>query len=521
MLQLLYFLTILACSNSAVGLQPNIVFIIADDLGYHDVGYHGANIFTPNIDELAVNGVILENYYVQPICTPSRSQLMTGRYQIHTGLQHSVIFAPQRNCLPLDEITLPQKLKEVGYGTHLVGKWHLGMYRKECLPTYRGFDSHYGYLAGAEDYYSKLVTAKVNGERFAGLDFRDDLTPVFSANGTYSTYLYEKRATEIIYRHDQRKPLFLYMAFQSVHFPLEAPQHYIDMYSHVKDKNRRIYSAMLTAMDDAVGAIVDALKDTKMFENTLVIFTTDNGGQTLFGGNNWPLRGRKASLWEGGVRGVGFVHGAGVKDTKRTSMELMHVSDWFPTLLHVAGANATVTKPLDGLNVWEAITHKTAKSPRTEILHNIDPSFTRPYSPTPPMRPYINKHGVDTLHGHTALRMNKWKLYTGDPGYENWDPVPSLYLNSTVDTTCLVSDGYHPDCITGPEALKEVPSVRLFDILADPEERHDVADYFPHIVDTMLGKIAAYNKTAVPYRFPKFDPRSNPALQGGVWGPWV
>ncbi|CAK8694460.1 unnamed protein product [Clavelina lepadiformis] len=381
-----------------------------------------------------------------------------------------------------------------------------------------------GYYCGNEDYNTKLVTGALAGwnntGKFKGYDFHADVYPDFSANGTYSTYLYEKRATDIIYFHDQRKPLFMYMAFQSVHFPLQAPQKYIDMYKDIKDNNRRVYSAMVTAMDDVVGAIVNALKLTKLYENTIIVFTTDNGGQTLYGGNNWPLRGRKASLWEGGVRGVGFVHGAGVKDTKRTSMELMHVSDWFPTLLHVAGANATGTKPLDGLNVWEAIADKSVMSPRTEILHNIDPMFTRPYSPTPPMRPYINKHGVDTLHGHTALRMNKWKLYTGDPGYENWDPVPSLYLNSTVDTTCLVSDGYHPDCVTGPEALKEVPSVRLFDILADPEERHDVADYFPHIVDTMLGKIAAYNKTAVPVVFPKGDDRCDPALHGGVWGPW-
>nr|CAB3223226.1 arylsulfatase B-like [Phallusia mammillata] len=292
------------------------------------------------------------------------------------------------------------------------------------------------------------------------------------------------------------------------------------MYPNIKDNKRKVYSAMVTAMDDVVGAVVDELQKQNMWNNTVTIFSTDNGGQTLNGGNNWPLRGRKASLWEGGVRGVGLVHGAGIVDKGRTSRELMHVSDWFPTLLHVANTTTSGTKPLDSHNVWDAISSKNGHSPRTELLHNIDPEFTRPFGPTPPMTPYPNKHGVDTLKGHTALRWLNWKLYTGDPGYSSIDPPPTLYRNQTVDTSCLVSDGYHPDCKEPLKAPEPLPSVRLFDITADPSENVDVAKYFPLIVDEMLGKIAAYNKTAVPIAWPGGDKNCDPALQDNVWGPW-
>jgi len=199
----IFALSICVLSN---GKQPNIVFILADDLGYNDIGYHNEKVLTPNLDELSKGGVKLENYYVQPICTPTRSQLLTGRYQIRTGLQHGVLWPVRPYCLPLEEVLLPQKLKEVGYKTHMIGKWHLGFYKKACVPTRRGFDSFYGYYAGAEDYYTKIhsVVCETTNERFSGFDFRLNESVHRAANKTYSSYLYRDEAVRLIEKHDTK-----------------------------------------------------------------------------------------------------------------------------------------------------------------------------------------------------------------------------------------------------------------------------------------------------------------------------
>ena len=233
---------------------PNIVVIVADDLGWNDVGYHGSEIKTPHIDSLAASGVKLQNYYLQPICTPSRSQLLSGRYQIHTGLQHSVIWPGVPNCLPTDIPTLADKLKETGYSTHAVGKWHVGFYKKECTPTYRGFDTFFGFLNGHENYFDHSMGG--------AYDFHDirygEETDTDVYKGQYSTHLFIRRAQEIAMKHvemNSEKPLFTYLAYQAVHGPLQAPQSYIEQYKHEDfvDDDRRIFAAMASAMDEGIG----------------------------------------------------------------------------------------------------------------------------------------------------------------------------------------------------------------------------------------------------------------------------
>ncbi|CAB4041908.1 arylsulfatase B-like isoform X1 [Paramuricea clavata] len=208
--------------------QPNILFIFADDYGFNDVGYHGSEIKTPVLDKLANEGVILEKYYVQPICTPTRSTMLTGRYQIHTSLQHGNIQPAQPLCVPLDETIIAEKLSQSGYKTHIVGKWHIGYYRKECTPTYRGFHSFFGYLNGGENYYTHVKRngfSEVNPYRlWRGYDLRRNEFVSTKEKGEYSTFMFAKEAQKIIMDHDASSPLFLYLAFQAVHSPLLVPE---------------------------------------------------------------------------------------------------------------------------------------------------------------------------------------------------------------------------------------------------------------------------------------------------------
>ena len=253
---------------------------------------------------LASNGIILNNYYVSPICSPSRGALLTGRHPIHTGLQHNVFLGSKAEGLPLKHKILPQYLKEMGYETHAVGKWHQGFFRKEYIPTQRGFDSHFGYWTGAEDYFDRTAE-----DDFWGIDFHENekQVDIEEYEGLYSTHIYTNKSIEIILnrRSNSSQPLFLYLAHQSVHVgnardPLQAPQEYIDRFGHIADIRRRKFVAMVSALDESVGEIMSALQRADILNNTIIIFTTDNGGAVgntngegmdYSFGSNWPLRG--------------------------------------------------------------------------------------------------------------------------------------------------------------------------------------------------------------------------------------
>ncbi|XP_019748446.1 arylsulfatase I [Hippocampus comes] len=482
---------------------PHLIFIMADDQGYGDVGYHGSDIRTPVLDQLAAEGVKLENYYVQPICSPSRSQLMTGRYQIHTGLQHSIIRPRQPLCLPPDVPTLPERLSEAGYATHMVGKWHLGFCRPGCSPIGRGFRSFLGTLTGSGDHFSYQ---SCDNAEACGFDLHDGDTPAWDMAGNYSTLLYVERVKQILRNHDSGTPLFLYLSLQAAHTPLQAPDHFLDMYSFQDNRIRRHYAAMLSCLDHGVGQVVDQLKASGLYENSVVIYSSDNGGQPLSGGSNWPLRGGKGTYWEGGVRAVGFVHSPLLKTKGVVSKALIHVSDWYPTLLSLAGT-PQCQRGLDGHDVWGAIS-EGLPSPRTEILFNIDPVSRKPGEPYDKALG-LNGFGIWDTAVRAAIRAGDWKLLTGNVGDGDWTPPQAF------------ADG--PERWQGLEKRRNQvgKSVWLFNVSSDPYERCDMAGSRPEIVKHLLTRLAEYNRTAVVPRNPPDDPMADPDLHGGVWGPWL
>ncbi|XP_055691522.1 arylsulfatase B-like isoform X2 [Lutzomyia longipalpis] len=358
--------------------RPHIIIMLGDDMGFNDVSYHAASeCLTPNIDAIGYQGMILNRYYASDMCTPSRAALLTGRYPVNTGMQNFVI----RNCepfgLPLDLKILPEYLKEVGYRTHLVGKWHLGFCRKAFTPTKRGFDTFFGYYTGAIDYFTHLSPEP--GTNVTGYDFRRNLDVTYEGEGVYSTYLFTNESLRIIRDHNPEEPLFLLTSYNSPHAaanfgtPLEAPQDEIDKIYYVKNNETKIYAAMVAAMDRGIGQIVAEFSHKKMLSNSIVIFYSDNGvpEEGLFAtvGSNYPFRGQKHSPWEGGLR-VPAVLWSPWTLKQKVSENLIQNTDWMPTFLALAGVKPT--QPIDGYNIWPTLT-ENVPSPRYEIINNINP----------------------------------------------------------------------------------------------------------------------------------------------------
>jgi arylsulfatase A-like enzyme len=358
--------SLLACSLSSASAsdRPNIVYFLADDLGWADVGWHGGEIKTPNLDKLANGGAKLEQFYVLPVCSPTRAALLTGRYPIRHGLQVSVVRPWAQYGLPLDERTLPQALKEAGYTTHISGKWHLGHFQPDYLPTRRGFDTQYGHYNGAINYLTH--------DRDGGHDWhRDDQE---CRDKGYATTLLGNEAVRVVEQAQPGKPFFLYVPFNAPHSPLQAPAEYLKRYAHLTDKKRQTYAAMIACLDDQVGRFVAALEKRELSNNTLILFSSDNGGLPgVGGGDNGKLRARKGMLYEGGTRVPAFANWPGHIKPGTVINEPLHIVDWFPTLLNLAGAPTAQKTKLDGLDIWSVIT-AGKNSPHEDILINAMPN---------------------------------------------------------------------------------------------------------------------------------------------------
>jgi arylsulfatase A-like enzyme len=349
---------------------------VADDLGWADVGFNGCkDIKTPNIDALAAGGAKFTQFYTQPMCTPTRACLMTGRYPWRYGLQTMVIPGTAAYGLDTSEWLMPQCLKEAGYNTAMIGKWHLGHADLKYWPKQRGFDYAYGATIGELDYYT-------HGD-MGVLDWFRDNKPVHEEG--YTTTLIGDDAVRYINAQDPSKPFYLYLAFNAPHTPYLAPKETIQKYSSIVDPTRRTYAAMVDCLDENVGKVVAALEKKGLRDNTLIIFHSDNGGthNAMFAGqmadvskikipcDNGPYRDGKGSLYEGGCRVAACANWPG--HVKAEAVEgIIHVVDVYPTLAKLAGASTAKCKPLDGLDVWSVIAENRASS-RIEVIYNIEP----------------------------------------------------------------------------------------------------------------------------------------------------
>jgi len=484
-------------STSSVARRPHILFIVVDDLGSHDLGMHGTGILTPHTDELARQGVYLENYYVLPYCSPTRASILSGRYPLHTGC-HTIINDYQTQGLPLDEETLPQLLRRGSYQAHAVGKWHVGHSRWEQTPTFRGFQSFYGFYLGSQDY----VTHIKNDTAGSGYDMRNDsrefcghgCSRLVDERGNYSTHAFTRQAVKVIQEHDSTDgPLFLYLAHQAVHYPDEVPKQYKDPYKNNVDwtDQRITYAGMLSAADESIANVTKALKEKGMWENTLVVFTTDNGGPTdvcsVQGSSNGVRRGGKCTVWEGGTTGDGFVSGPALTNLLGVSPgkypHIFHVVDWLPTLAAIAGVLPD-GKPLDGVNQLEALQGK-GKPPREEV--------------------FVGYAAFEHKWFGPAIRYRNWKLIQGTSG------GPQTADDHPVGTLLPAEGGVLVDYM-------------LFDLGVDPEEQFNVASDYPLMVDILRAKLQDYQKNYVPPieedTTCPFTGVVNTTEFGPAWMPW-
>ncbi|MCL4401558.1 MAG: arylsulfatase, partial [Acidobacteria bacterium] len=332
--------------------RPNVVVFLADDLGWKDVGYQGSQAQTPHIDRLCRQGVRFDHLYAFPLCSPTRSALMTGRNPVRFGLGYTVVRPWSTYGLPPAETTMADVFRAAGYQTAAVGKWHLGHANVRHLPRSRGFDHFYGHLNGAIDYFTH--------ERDGGIDWQRD--GVSLREEGYSTDLLAAAASRWIAARDKRRPFFLYVPWNAPHVPLQAPAALQAKYGSVKEPKRRTYLAMVDALDRGVGTVMGRLEQEGLASDTLVLFLSDNGGARPAGADNGPLRSGKSNVFEGGIRVPGLAWYPG-KLKPGACSQTMTVYDMLPTLATACGIPCATRQPLDGIDCWPAISRGASPVP--------------------------------------------------------------------------------------------------------------------------------------------------------------
>ena len=545
-------LSSVAMLSSMASVPPHLIMTVIDDLGWSDVGYHNPDLQTPNINRLASEGVKLERYYVQQVCSPTRSALMTARYPFRTGLQHAPTLVPgSTGAIPSDTATIAEVLKKRGYATSAIGKWHLGYSSWKDTPLGRGFDSYAGFLQGGQDYYTHELAIPPPLNQ-SGFDLWRNQTVAWDVRGTHSTPFFMDEAARVLDAHDPATPLFVYLSLQEVHAPLEetpdepsraacvgAPPVPSPLGPKVT-AFRHTLCEMAANVDSFLGDFVSRLEAKGMWNHTLFWLTTDNGGMTYGSAalglppvavgvsSNWPLRGGKTTLFEGGVRGVSFVSGGIVPVTARgTTVEgLMQHVDVPLTMAKLAQANWTLLCDdgmCDALDMWPTIMNR-APSPRLEAPINVD-TCVGPAGGGPPCSTESKFNALISARGADGL----WKLIeanwqapqcpnttwcTGAGGYDGWwtnDPYRHIAQNNSTQAAL-------------PDPTLSGGGIWLFDLVSDPNEAVNMASSRPEIVTSLRARLEMFAQPSNGYRDPQLNiphPRAYPSRHNGTWAPFV
>ncbi|XP_048514447.1 arylsulfatase B-like isoform X2 [Athalia rosae] len=511
---------------------PHVIVIIADDLGWNDVSFHGSNqIPTPNIDALVANGIALNRHYVQPTCTPSRTAFLTGRYPIRSGTQGLPLRAGERWGIPLGTPLLPRHLKNLGYTTRLVGKWHVGYYSVDHTPCHRGFDSFLGYYSTYIKYFDHTI--RQNND--TGYDLHRDSrnTSEVVRSRKYFTDIVTEEVENIIGHHDVENPLYLQIAHLAPH--MGEPEDRVEVhdinevnakFGYIKDMTRRKYAGMVARLDFSVGRTVRALKNRGMLENSIILFTADNGAHMIgfneYYGSNYPLRGFKFSLFDGGVRSSACIYSPLLKNVPRVSNELMHITDWLPTIYSVAGGNVTDLGEIDGVNQWPALRDGSA-SRRNSLLLNIDEATKVAGGIFGKFKLLKGRHGQNSNpYGNNSVAddippYDPTSVLNSDAGRA----IASI-SNAFVTSEKIIELQNRATISCRPfDQFARCTNKCLFDLINDPCETVDISAKHPKIVERMENDLRRYNAVLMPQSKSEIDPASSPRNFGGVWLPWV
>jgi len=454
--------------------SPNILYMIVDDFGYNDVSWNNPAMHTPVLAQLAEEGVILDKFYSQPRCSPSRAALLTGIYPYKMSIQRGNISPFRPSGLATVFPTLPELLKESGYSTHLVGKWHLGYCHEDYLPTRRGFDTFFGQYGQQTDHYTRVDVQ--NRHIGAGYDLRRGENVTYEGAGVYSSKLWAQETVALLDKLDEKnQPWYLQVAFTAARAPFQAPDRFMEMYDKRKHGKfakiefdlESVRKGMVSAVDEAIGEIVAKLKNTGKYNNTIIIFSSDNGSADS--NANLPFKGVRGHLTEGAVRVPAFVHSPllGVSRQGTRSEEMVHITDWFPTILSLARHGGNIST--DGLNIWPVIAGGE-KGERDTIVYNLD---------------------MDDQSGNFqfGIRKEDWKLLWG-----------------------------HPEKFTVHKNPKR-QHVELYNLSLDPFEENDVSETHQDLVVGLQKLVLKLAKEMKPSFQPNRYSLGYPRYQKGLLNP--